>query len=64
MVNEIHITYEKMSEKRTSPLFEELTSVRYAVVKGELLSPQIHGDPAITIVRSIKNIRFARKTTS
>lgn len=45
MTDKLHILERKLLYKELKPLFEELSSKRYAVVKGEVLSQQIYGAP-------------------
>ena len=54
----------KLLYKELEPLFAALSSVRYAVVKGEVLSQQIYGVPDrrrssdIDILIDKKNVKF------
>ena len=41
----IYIIQRKLFYKELQPLFDALSSVRYAVIKGEVLSQQIYGVP-------------------
>lgn len=44
-MDEIYIIQRKLFYKELQPLFDALSSVRYAVIKGEVLSQQIYGVP-------------------
>lgn len=54
----------KILYKELQPLFEAMSSIRYAVVKGEVLSQQIYGEPDlrrpndIDILIDKKNVKF------
>ena len=64
MLDNIYVLNRKILYKELQPLFEELASVRYAVVKGEVLSQQIYGVPDrrrssdIDILIDKKNVKF------
>ena len=60
----IYIIQRKLFYKELQPLFDALSSVRYAVIKGEVLSQQIYGVPDrrkssdIDILIDKKNVKF------
>jgi hypothetical protein len=64
MRNRLYKLERKLLYKELEPLFKELSTVRYAVVKGEVLSQQIYGVPDrrrssdIDILIDKKNVKF------
>ena len=64
MVDSLYIIERKILYKELRPLFEALSSVNYAVVKGEVLSQQIYGVPDrrrssdIDILIDKSNVKF------
>ena len=64
MEDKLYKIERKLLYKELQPLFETLSSVRYAVVKGEVLSQQIYGVPDrrrssdIDILIDKKNVKF------
>ena len=64
MEDKLYRLERKLLYKELQPLFEVLSSVRYAVVKGEVLSQQIYGVPDrrrssdIDILIDKKNVKF------
>lgn len=64
MTDNIYKIGRKILYKELQPLFEALSSIRYAVVKGEVLSQQIYGVPDrrkssdIDILIDKKNVKF------
>jgi hypothetical protein len=64
MTDNLYKIERKILYKELEPLFEALSSVRYAVVKGEVLSQQIYGVPDrrrssdIDILIDKKNVKF------
>ena len=64
VIDNLHIIERKVFYKELKPLFEALSSVNYAVVKGEALSLQIYGVPDkrrssdIDILIDKSNVRF------
>ena len=64
LVESLYQMQRKILYKELAPLFEALSSVRYAVVKGEVLSQQIYGAPDrrrsndIDILIDKKNVKF------
>ena len=64
MIDNLHIIERKILYKELKPLFEAMSSVNYAVVKGEVLSQQIYGVPDrrrssdIDILIDKSNVKF------
>ena len=64
VADNLHIIERKILYKELKPLFEAMSSVNYAVVKGEVLSQQIYGVPDrrrssdIDILIDKSNVRF------
>lgn len=64
MVDNLYIIERKILYKELKPLFEAMSSVNYAVVKGEVLSQQIYGVPDrrrssdIDILIDKSNVKF------
>lgn len=64
MTDNIYKVGRKILYKELEPLFVALSPIRYAVVKGEVLSQQIYGDPDrrrssdIDILIDKKNVKF------
>lgn len=67
MENKLYRIGRKLLYKELEPLFESLSSIRYAVIKGEALSQQIYGVPDrrrssdIDILIDKKNVKFLEK---
>ena len=67
MIDKLYKLERKLLYKELQPLFEALSSVRYAVVKGEVLSQQIYGVPDrrksndIDILIDKRNVKFLEK---
>ncbi len=67
MVDKLYKIERKLLYKELEPLFKELSSVKYAVVKGEALSQQIYGVPDrrrssdIDILTDKRNVEFLEK---
>ena len=64
MAENLYMIERKILYKELEPLFAALSSIRYAVVKGEVLSQQIYGVPNrrrssdIDILIDKKNVKF------